>query len=239
MKLPKKIDPDRIKDSIVEVRFTSSLPHEVLLGVIYHHLKQSYSYANNQVSDAQTSTSEVSLRPINSSLAALFYNETIKFEIQPGTIIFNCLNNYPSWEVYYLEIKNVLLLINSTETISNFTRIGLRYISEYPQMPIEKITTFNFMLGNPDFKTNNFAFRTEFTHSNNRVILNLGSNSSLAESQMTDTLSYVDIDVIKEAQEPCDIDQILINIDSIHTVEKQVFFSLIQNDFLNSLNPQY
>lgn len=239
MKLPKKIHPDRIKDSIVEVRFTSSLPYEVFLGVIYHNLKTSFSYADNQGNHGNSNPNDIYIKPSSSNFSALFYNEIIKFEIQPGTVIFNCLNSYPSWDVFYLEIQNVLHLIKSINVVSNYTRIGLRYISEYPQIPIGNITTFNFSIGNPDITTNNFAFRTEFTQGDNRVILNIGSNSHIIESTATDTVSYIDIDVINEINGHIDINQIISKIDSIHTIEKQIFFSIIQNDFLNSLNPQF
>jgi hypothetical protein len=50
MKLPKKITPDRIKDAIVEVKYSSKYPFEVIVGLIFKALDDSYKYTNRPLS---------------------------------------------------------------------------------------------------------------------------------------------------------------------------------------------
>ena len=59
MQIPKSIDPDFLKDTIVEIRYLSDLPYEVLIGIAYKILKNiGFDYA------AHTSPSKSTLKEI-------------------------------------------------------------------------------------------------------------------------------------------------------------------------------
>ena len=43
---PTKITPDRIKSAIVELKYSSKLPFEVVIGLFYKVLDDTYTYVN-------------------------------------------------------------------------------------------------------------------------------------------------------------------------------------------------
>lgn len=249
MKLPKKIEPDRIKDSIVEVRYTSKIPHEVALGFIYKSLDDTYKYTNRPLGKQELSL------PINLGVpkefklsiggTSIFYNDYIKFEIQPGSIIFNCLDKYIKWENFEPEIEKVLLQLSSSEVIDSYSRIGLRYICEYPEMELADISKFSFSFGLPLIKSDIYSFRSEFFIDEYRVILNLNNrlphvNPLLTNNQRTSPkISIIDIDVIKDNLSISNLNELLEIINSVHLKEKEVFFNVLDENFLLSLNPEY
>lgn len=244
MKLPRKIDPDRIKDSIIEVRFTSSLPYEIYLGQVFNSLDETYKYTNRPPyghKNIQLSTDSHRELKLNfGTPLSLFYNDKIKFEIQPGSIIFNCFDKYITWEFYFPEIIKVLTQIYSSNCLQSFNRVGIRYISEYPETNIKAITKFSFSFGMPEVLSDNYSFRSEYKKDSFRVILNLANKiPTLNEDSQKKMMSSIDIDVISENINFTELDPLYNLIEQVHTVEKITFFNLLQEDFLNSLNPKY
>lgn len=244
MKLPKKISPDRIRDSIVEVRYNPKVPFEVAIGVIYTALDNSYSYTNRPIENIPVpkpnNTNELTL---NLGSYNLFYNEKIKIQLSPGSFIFNCRNNnYIGWEMYLPEILKVLNQVSSVEIIENFTRIGIRYISDYEDFDLSKSVNFDFSFGMPEVKSTQYSFRTEFNSHGSRIIINLGNKipkKSIKTNKIVSVTS-IDVDSIFDIPEKThDLDIIKHFLNSAHKKEKEIFFKLLKPEFLKKLNPQY
>lgn len=237
MKLPKIINPDRIKDSIVEVKFFSQFPHEVCIGLIFQSLDDTYNYTNGPT------LAQKNITQIKFGLGfpqSIFYNDKIKIEIQPGSIIFNCIDKYLTWGVYKPEIIKALNQIFKSNAIQSFNRVGVRYISEYPNKDIKEITKFDFSFGMPDVLSDNYAFRSEYKKSDCRIIINLTGKYPLVNNDSTKkTISTIDIDVIKESLSIDNLTNLYDIIEDVHTMEKTTFFSLLKEEFLASLDPKY
>ncbi len=60
------------------------------------------------------------------------------------------------------------------------------------------------------------------------------------EYSKADFISIIDIDVIKDFSPIESSKNVILNkIDNAHTIEKEIFFTLLKNDFLKTLNPEY
>ncbi len=243
MKLPKKIYPDNIKDSIVEIRFKSQLPFEIALGFFYKALDDTYMYTNRQSLPLHLpdgSNIEFSQRSIN-----LFYNNVIKFELRPNSVVFNCIDEYKGWEVYEVQIKETLLQLLSANVIEYFERVGVRYISEYKNEEIQKITKFNFTFGFPQIKSNSYSFNCNFNWDEMRVALNLNNNKDvslpLGNIQKYDfsILSYIDVDIIKENFQTDNLNELVKFMNLCHEKEKEIFFGLLDKEYLTQLKKEY
>ncbi len=98
IKLPKKIQPDRIKEAVVEIRYTSHLPFEILLGILFNAFDNSYNYTNRPLKN--TSFGEFPPRgnpgeiAINIGVLSIFYNDKVSIQIRPNSFVFTCLNEY-------------------------------------------------------------------------------------------------------------------------------------------------
>ena len=246
MKIPKYISPDRIKNAFVEVRYTTKIPFEIAVGLFYQSLDESYFYTSRPLGGKQVDL------PINSPQnlkilvnQPLFYNDKIKIEFQPNSIIFNCLNEYISWKKYKPEIIKALTQLTKAKVIERYTRIGLRYISEYPNIDLRNCVKFSFTFGMPEINSETYSFRSEFKVNDLKVILNLNNhlpiaNSKGATNEITITpTSSIDIDVIMDNMDVKDLKIILTNIDMIHDKEKEIFFTLLKEQFIETLNPIY
>ncbi len=246
MQLPNKITPDRIHQAIVEIRYESSLPFEILLGMFFNSLDKTYFYTtvNPRVRN-NIPLSQIQRGLLNIDISQIhFYNEKIQVTIRPNAWTFSCIKEYIGWNNYLPEIEKVVKQFFDIDVINHVTRIGVRYISRYPSIPISEFINFSFSFGMPEVNSENYLFRSEFNKDDCKVLLNLHNNVRVAEPDDANSLelkifSIVDIDVIKQGFNEKEIKQIIKYIDNAHFTEKSVFFKLLKSDFLASLNPEY
>jgi uncharacterized protein (TIGR04255 family) len=247
MQLPKKITPDSIIDAVVEVKYLSNTPFEVLIGLFFKAFDESYVYTTRPLKNHSPGL-QVNLMPglvINMGGQSLLYNERISIKLLPNAFVFSCLDKYIGWKFYKPEIDKALKIIGNTNQVVKWNRVGLRYITEYLKTDLKSCTKFSFSFGFPDVQSISSAFRTEFEYKNAKVILNLNNKIPIVRQQATNRepevipTSIIDVDVIREPLEIEKIDDLAGIIDQVHEIEKEVFFSLLTDDFLKTLNPEY
>ena len=227
MKKPIKISPDKLKDAIVEIGFESEYPIEVIIGMIFHSLDNTYYYTNRPL-DNKT----------NFKGSSLFYNNQIKLLITKNFLTFNILNKYIGWEEYKKEIEKVLTQITKKRSpIIDFVRASVRFISEHQNINISDSFKFNFSFGMPNIVSDVYSFRSEFKQDDLNVFLNIQSNIRTNQSKNIN-ISIIDIDVLNNVR--CNTCKEIIQAVSIaHEKQKDIFFSLIKEDYLKTLNPIY
>jgi uncharacterized protein (TIGR04255 family) len=249
MQLPKKITPDSIREAVVEIRYMSKVPYEVLIGLFFRALNDSFRYTNRPVQAPNLlpgmPLNNIQELTIRLAVQSLFYNNKISILILPNAFVFNCLNQYIGWHDYRPQIEQALKLIAGTDLISEWQRVGLRYVTEYPKKDLRECIKFTFTFGFPDVQSVTTAFRSEFEYHGKRVALNLNNKMPLItaksgekQSEIVPT-SVIDIDVIADNLNIQHLDELLNVIDDNHEREKEIYFGMLTQDFLESLKPEY
>ena len=241
MQVPVKITPDRIRDSIVQVYFESDIPYLPLIGYFHSYLlSMDYDFASGE-NNTNLNKIEVDLSFLNHLFVSNKHG--IKINIHPnGSIIFNCIDNYIGWESYSSEIYKVLSKLMEVGIIKTVTRIGVRFTSEFPNINLLDNINFavNYDLKNKSLNAGNFNI--ELTEDNYRIILNLVSNLRINNQVIQNdiaSISLIDVDVIKDNLLLLNFNEVKETINQIHIKQKETFFSLLKEDFLSSLNPEY
>jgi uncharacterized protein (TIGR04255 family) len=246
MSLPKKITPDNIKDAIVEVKYDSDTPFEVLIGIFAEAFDSSWFYTNRPVSGnpgvSQWFPNLGREMIIRVGTENFLYNAKISLRLLPGSfIIFFTVNpNYLGWHIYFNELTAALNIIQKTGKIKQWTRVGVRYISHYQQLDLRTCTRFDFSFGLPGIKSDYVSFRSDFSYNNAKVILNLSSLVPVATGpEAVVPTSIVDIDVIRENLHVIGVEELLKLIDDTHSKEKELYFKMIKDEYLSTLKPEY
>jgi uncharacterized protein (TIGR04255 family) len=248
MRLPKKIDPDNIKEAFIEVRYNTGYSYEIIPGVFYKAFDDSYTYTAKPLKQNQTQKAPQLPREIRLTFGneSFLYNDNIIIQIIPNAFIFSCLGKYVGWKNYKSEIEKALRTIATTEIIDHWTRIGVRYISEYPKMDLRDSTKFKYSFGHPAINSRFVAFKSEFEYNKSKIILNLNNllpvvvaNEKNPSSETVPT-STIDVDVIKDnLRLSGGTDELLNLIEEAHEQEKQLFFGMLEEKFIETLNPEY
>jgi uncharacterized protein (TIGR04255 family) len=128
--------------------------------------------------------------------------------------------------------------------ILGFSRIGIRYISEFPNIDILDKIKLNFNMSGLNKPISNGNFRIEWQDSQHQIIANIGSKlpiSSIIDTseRKPDFVSLIDIDIIIQDLEIEINDALFELLEVSHQKQKEIFFGLLDDDFLASLNPEY
>jgi uncharacterized protein (TIGR04255 family) len=236
MQLPTKITPDRIKDALIQVYFEANIPFDAVVGYIYSALSNSFEYPNYSRLIPQNEPL------INIFTSFLFVNDKIKIEIRPdSSLVFNCNDDYIGWSAYSNEIKIALEKIASLEIIEQYTRIGVRYISEFEDTNILENIEFSYRLPTLEDMIQHGNFQLQLIQHPYRIILNLKTGVPYQEQNEVNIRykSVIDIDVIQDSLNITNLEDFLASLHQTHHKEKEVFFKLLKPGFLARLHPEY
>jgi uncharacterized protein (TIGR04255 family) len=244
MKIPKKITPDFLKDTIIQLVFNPGVPPELVLGEFKTQMSDVFTFVTSKRIPVQIPG--VSVTGLPSLIQNNYYftdkaNE-VKVEVSENALIFNSLQKYIGWERYLPLIDTTISTLLKTGTIHSINRIGLRYISEYPEIKIFDNLDIGLKIDFPNKSFESTQIRSEYKDEQFKVILNIANDITrpIKEMGKPDKFSIIDIDVLSFFDTPVNDREILLNIiDKSHFKQKTIFFSLLTEGFLNSLNPEY
>lgn len=245
MKIPSKITPDCILESISELRFTSKIPEEAVFGSIYGHFKDRFTNFEN----LQTLQIPEQIRKSDSNLLyAPLYKlnfDDIFIQIGPRSLSFHSTEKYIGWTAFSNRIHELISEILKLDIIENVQRVGIRYINYFETKTI--LTESNLSVNFNNFNLQPFAHSIILNYSKQDIGLTLRiyENATVSINKNTSLEnklgSVIDIDsfinnpnLIKN-----DPEKLMGLLTRTHEAEKELFFSLLSDNFINKHNPEY
>lgn len=238
MDLPKKITPCPIVEAIIELRFEPDVPDEAVFGLIHRKIKDEYTHLQKlPILDlpeyVKKNQPNLKFKPYYK-----FSNETYDINLGPRVISLIKKEPYEGWQAFSESAKSILNKMNQLEIIKKIERLGLRYINFFDGNIYDKVN-LALTLGNESFIKEDTYIKNVFGKSGHKIILQLGNNANLNKNNEVRKGSLLDVDVHLESLSNeflMDSDDIL---NSIHKNEKEIFFKLLEDNFIKELNPQY
>lgn len=239
MKTPKKISPDYLIDSIVQVVFEPLCSPELLLGYFDYIFKDTFKFIPNSENSQRLKLTNKDGIIIESSTSGHFVdsNKKVKISLSANKLVFNCINEYIGWSNYFPIVNKTINRLIEKKIISNVTRIGIRYISQFESIKIFEHILIDFSMHNINPKLETTQIRSEFKENEFKIILSLLND--VKHSTKAVKFSIIDIDIIQIFKKTDDIQYLLQAIENGHNKQKQIFFSLLKQEFINKLKPVY
>lgn len=236
---PKRISPDPIIEAVVEVRFSTKIPPEAVLGVVYNSI--------NEVIDGKHQPLPIMQLPENirqqerSLEYAPYYqfnNTDYQISVGPKVLAISCNRPYNGWDSYYQVIEKTITKIFELNFIDKFHRIGVRYIDLFENTNLFDHLKFNiedfpYSLEQSSISTT-FKAIDDFTTN-----LQVANSESLVINGEILKGSIFDTDTFKELDKILTTEELLSLISKAHEVDKRLFFELITEDFIAKYNPEY
>jgi len=156
-------------------------------------------------------------------------------------LVFNSLEKYPGWKAYFQCVSEVIKVLFEKKLVNSISRIGLRYISEYPGISVFDVMKERPVLSLPQGEGQNNIYRTEIRKADYTIVLNVADRVTKQSDMLAESFfSLIDIDVFNVfAQGLYDAETVLKNTDHLHKIEKEVFFGMLKEEYIQSLNPKY
>ena len=235
---PSKINHAHIIESILEIRFDTNNeePHLDLL-ILFRAKHPEFRF---EQSDLPKKVRESHINFINEPEYHLIGKE-YRIGIGMRSISFNCIGEYKQWKNFFPFIKENLETISSSKIITKINRIGLRYINFFEGFnEIDKLLNIRVELGieNDDFTPKQNIIRSTFNGEKSSLNVAISNFANMQSRDQTGIL--FDIDSYKDGNLPNEVNyELFEQIDYIHTIETDVFFNTLKNEFLENLNPEY
>ncbi|CAN5176990.1 hypothetical protein BH23BAC1_BH23BAC1_50240 [soil metagenome] len=240
MKIPKKITPDNLKHTIVQVRYNAGIHPELVIGTFYHLFSETFNFV---ASASPSPSKELKVAELIVSINKGFFidkSEKIKIEVGDSAIVFNIYREYMGWDKYFSSISPIIIKLYKEGFIKEITRIGIRYISQFDNVNLVENLKMNFSIDILDKKLESSQIKTQYSDEHFTIILTLINKvRQKIEALKEVKTSVIDIDVIQTFSELIDFQSALNAIEKGHQKQKIIFFSLLQPEFLKTLKPEY
>lgn len=239
--LPVKIEPDNLKDTLVEYHFQSDIPVEALAGVVYQELKDGFKIVPRASRAWQIDPQN--LFKVDTHEGLVLKDDRIKIHIKSESILFNTIGKYPGWTQFSNSIYEVVEKLFRAGHLKSIQRVGIRYISEYPQMSIFEVMKGSPSITIPGGDRKNSTYRTEVNYEGCEVVLSIADKVPARTGTSADLtyFSLIDIIVAKlfHSKPITAIDNLKEETNQVHRVEKQFFFGILTDEYIASLKPTY
>lgn len=234
-KLPRKISPCPITEAVVELRFESKLPPEVIPGIAFGALHKMFPKMETLPIMQLPPAIRDNDPNLKFSPQYRLSNNDFIFQIGPRCFSVVCPREYKGWTKYSEQIEKVFDEIVKLNIIDKPTRVGVRYISFFENLDIFPNLKMSLTLANNSLVGSQNIVRSEFDYQNFKCVVQLANAATMNKKTHG---SSIDIDIItdKSATILTDFKSI---VKSAHDLEKKLFFGILQPDFLNTFNPEY
>lgn len=234
--LPVSINPCPIIEAIFEIRFESFLPDDAIFGIVYNQFKDEFQ----QVEQLPVLQLPAAIRNQDTNLKFTPHYKIKKenFIIQIGPKVFSLanLNDYCGWDKFSKKIHDTYHKLSKLKLINKHYRTALRYINVFPGINIFNKSNFKILLNDEMINDNKINFSSEFPYEHGASNLKLINHAEAAIENQVVKGSIIDIDTNVEINK---FDSFQDAIECAHHAEKTLFFDLLGNEFLLSLNPDY
>lgn len=239
MNIPKKIDPDHLKDTIVQVVFDPLLAPELLPGHLQASLAETFSYVPGATMKREIRVKageEFFLGPFEPGYF-LDKSGKVKVTVKGSGLVFNMVDEYIGWNAYSSSIRAVLSTLFQANLFNKVSRVGIRYISQFPGLRLLDNLKMKLSVEIPNKNLESTQIRSEYKEGVFKIILTLINDVANAEN--SERQSIIDIDVIQVFDGLTESDAVMSAIDDGHAKQKTTFFGLLKDEFLETLNPTY
>ncbi len=240
MRIPKKIHNCPIADSVVELRFNSSIFPNAVFGLIFNVLQNEFPKVE-KLPILQLSEQLIDSDP-NFKFKAqyrLISDEGFSVQIGPDVLVIGSPIPYPGWDWYFDKIKLVIEKVYQAGVIKEVIRLGVRFINFFDVDIFEKIN-LNIAINNVSHESLNTQLRTEIKKNGFLNTLSIANNAKQILKNNKERIgSIIDIDTFKEYKQDDFKGIYETEIENAHNSEKEIFFSLLKTEYLNSFNPEY
>jgi uncharacterized protein (TIGR04255 family) len=238
MNVPKKITPCPIVDCTIDLRFRTPVEPGAVFGIIYNAFKQEYP----KVEKMPVLNIPEQMRLVDPNLQYQPWyrlrNGDFILAVGPKHVALHKPGEYPGWGLLSERLLHMVQTLNGVAIVDKVERAALRYINFFDFDIFEKVKLVVSIENKPITSTETLV-RSIFSGKRFNSLLHI-SNLAIMKIKGTERKgSVIDIDTSLDK----DLDDFFRNSASIleegHAEEKLVFFGLLKNDFLGTLNPEY
>lgn len=229
-----------VVDAIVELRFDSEMPSQVVAGILFSNLAK-YGYGSFEELNIAQLPKDIKDGDPNLRFAAHYRFRSEKYFVSVSSrvisIVCKCVgeSTYQGWDKYKEEVEKVLEELKSLSAVSVFSRVGVRFVNLFDTPDI--LSRINIEINAP----NRHSFTDEqivgFVYKNDgmdtRINFATKANMTFVEGEIASG-AVLDIDSYTE-REGISFEDAIRLIEDGHRFTEQAFVSIVKEEFMEEL----
>ncbi len=236
--VPKKISPCPIVDCVVELRFRTAVEGGAVFGIVYQAFKNVYPKVDKL--PILNLPEEIRLKDPNLTYQPWYRLNDGHFNLSVGSnqVGIGKAGEYPGWHSVSERFNDLIECIRGLGVIDAVERVGLRYINFFDFDIFSKAKLVVSLSGEP-IRSDETLVRAVVPGGRFKSRLHVSNRATITTDGTIKTGSIIDIDTSLETELEDFLNKAMPIIEEGHTEEKEIFFSLLDDDFLRTLNPEY
>lgn len=221
--IPKSLRDDHLKDTIITILFRTNYNRRFIHERILENLSQ------------DEKTVVPGEKNLDNPEALLYGMDNFRIRLDRGQIQFNCITNYPGWEAYGAKVK---LFLEALAKYLDYNTVQIRYINVFEGIHLfQNINGTIHIKSFPPIKGEEYAFRVNIVDKEEPSLRASATTRLINDRPISpqETASFLDITLESKATN----DNFETVLEFLHKHEKLLFFSIITEEFKNSLGPIY
>lgn len=245
MKMPVRLTEEPIVEAVWELRFESDNESvaDVLPGLVYQTLRSEYprivrlptADIPRAVIDHDPSLRYVPMIRMESDRSAVLLGEHV--------VALSVRRPYPGWATFSAGILRLIDVLRDTQLIATLERTSLRYsdVINVGSQPSLEWLNLTVKLGHHRIDTHPVQLRAEIRTGRLTQIVQAISPVDVTFSDNDNSLRGVllDVDTIRNIGPGESWPTVLDELETMHRMTKELFFSLLTEETLRSLGPVY
>jgi len=243
MPTPTKINHCPIVDCVIELKFESIVPAGAVFGYLYQQFVTNYP----KLEDLPILQIPESIRAQEANFKFSPHyrisNDRFAIQIGPNVLTISPIlvnKGYEGWEVIGNEIVAVFNKLKESKIVKQFLRLGMRYVNFFEDLDIFQKIDIGLSSQNL-LVNNNSLLRIESMHDDSILkALQISNNANFQPPKgRVHNGSIIDIDVSIQNNLNDYFEDVHNICNKIHDIEKEYFFSILNKEFKESLEPVY
>ena len=161
--------------------------------------------------------------------------------LQIGPKVFSIVNigEYCGWDLFYENILKAFGTISKLNIVERVMRFGLRYVNVFEKFDIFKQSDFKAVLKDKPYEDVKADISIELPSGDYIHKFKIVNHAKITVENKNIEGSVIDIDISYEKQTDMFFKNMNEIIETSHIEEKKIFFGLLKQSYINSLNPKY
>lgn len=227
VRVARKLNPAPIVEAIVEIRFDSTLPHGNVVDKLLLEFGKEYSVKNLPLHDIPEQ-----MRNIDPQFRYIPVKQLIKdgLILQIGGRVISFVNKgqYIGWPALKEKVQLMIEKLKTAQVVSQYKRLGVRYLNIVDSNILGNIN-LNISTPKKQIIDEGVDLRIGLDHNQYKAKIRLSNNAHKIQKGEKIRATFLDIDTFTEVLKEEDL---LNLVDGAHVFEKQIFFALIKQDYI-------
>ncbi len=240
-KQPIRLNKDPIIESIMEIRFTAQVglhASDLLPGMLFSSLRADYPKLEN----LPVSQIPAELRKRDPNLlfkpTRKLSGKQFSISIGDNVLSISCQRPYVGWDEFQPKIIGAIELIKNTSLIQRVDRVSVKYVNLIPEVDLGALKA-SVRIGEYDLINHGCTIRTDIVENGIINIIQIITNATAEIVDKKEIISglLLDIDCIYDCKDEDFWNRYKDIIENVRKQEKKIFFSMLESETLNGLEP--